>query len=270
VQTAGGQDRSRIACAIEYDGARFHGWQRQAHDSRTVQETVERGLGRVAAEPLKTYCAGRTDAGVHALGQVVHFDTSASRPCRAWVMGANSNLPREVAVRWARAVPEDFHARFSVVERRYAYLVREGMDRPALAHGRVAWTPRALDEQRMAEAAQALIGEHDFSAFRSAACQAPNPVRRIEAIDVSRHGRFVRLDVRGNAFLHNMVRIIAGTLMAVGRGEREPGWIAELLAAGERAAAGATAPPDGLYFLGPVYPPRFELPPAAGPLWPGD
>ncbi|MDZ7749996.1 MAG: tRNA pseudouridine(38-40) synthase TruA [Halofilum sp. (in: g-proteobacteria)] len=219
---------------------------------------------------MTTVCAGRTDAGVHATGQVIHFDTPARRPDKAWVMGSNSNLPADVAVRWAQPVDDGFHARFSTVDRTYAYLVREGMDRPALWGGRAAWSAAALDERAMARAAAALVGEHDFSAFRSAACQAPNPVRRIERVTVARHERVIRIDVRGNAFLHNMVRIIAGSLMAVGRGDREPGWIAEVLAARERTRAAATAPAEGLYFLGPRYPERFGLPPAGGPLWPGD
>lgn len=259
----------RIACAVEYGGDRFNGWQRQRHDPATVQEAVERALSRIADEPVHAICAGRTDAGVHAAGQVVHFDTGAPRPEKAWVMGTNSHLPPEVAIRWARQVPNDFHARFSVVDRRYCYLVREGMDRPALRHARVAWSVAALDTGAMAEAAAALHGEHDFSAFRSAACQAPNPVRRIHDIGVSRHGRVVRIDVCGDAFLHNMVRIIAGTLMAVGRGDQPPAWAAEVLAGRDRTRAAATAPAQGLYFLGPRYPERFALPPAGDPVWPG-
>lgn len=260
----------RIACAVEYDGTRFHGWQRQAHGARTVQAAIEAALGGVADAPVSAVCAGRTDAGVHATGQVIHFDTAAERPARAWVMGGNSNLPGDVALRWARPVDAAFHARFSVVERSYCYLVREGMDRPALWQGRAAWSAAALDEHAMARAAAALVGEHDFTAFRSAACQAPSPVRRIERIRVARHERVIRIDVVGNAFLHNMVRIIAGNLMAVGRGERDPAWIGQLLAARDRTRGAATAPAQGLYFLGPRYPERFDLPPAGGPLWPGD
>ena len=259
----------RLACAVEYDGGRFHGWQRQRHGARTVQECVERALGGVADEPISVTCAGRTDAGVHAAGQVIHFDTSAERPEKAWVMGANSNLPADVALRWARPVATAFHARFSVVDRRYCYLIREGMDRPALWHGRAAWSARALDTAAMAAGAAHLLGEHDFSAFRSAGCQAPNPVRRLDRVGVSRHARIVRIDVVGNAFLHNMVRIIAGALMTVGRGDRPPEWLGELLAGGERRRGPATAPARGLYFLGPRYPERFRLPEAADPVHPG-
>lgn len=260
----------RIACAIEYDGTAFHGWQRQRHETRTVQQTVEAAFTRIADEPIQTVGAGRTDAGVHATGQVVHFDTRAERPDRAWVMGANTHLPDDVAVRWAQAVPPAFDARFSVVDRNYAYFIREGSDRPALWRRRAGWSHHALDARAMAAAGQRLLGEHDFSAFRSAACQASHAIRRLEQVDVTRYGRVIRIDVRGNAFLHNMVRILVGVLMAVGRGDRSLEWVDRVLASRDRRCAGATAPAGGLYFVGPRYPDAYDLPAASGPLWPGD
>jgi len=262
--------RVRIACAIEYDGSRFHGWQRQPAGTRTVQKTLEDGLSRIADEPVRTVAAGRTDAGVHATGQVVHFDTVAERPERAWVMGGNTHLPDDVAVRWARQVPDDFDARFSVIDRTYAYFIRMGSDRPALWQQRAAWSHQRLDPQAMEAAGQHLLGERDFSAFRSAACQAPHAVRRLDAIQVAQYDRTIRVDVRGNAFLHNMVRIVVGVLMAVGRGDRSAEWVDRVLASRDRRCAGATAPAGGLYFVGPRYPAGFQVPSAGAPLWPGD
>ncbi len=260
----------RIACAIEYDGTAFHGWQRQRRETRTVQQTVEAAFTRIANEPIHTVGAGRTDAGVHATGQVVHFDTRAERPDRAWVMGANTHLPDDVAVRWAQAVPLEFDARFSVIDRSYAYFIREGSDRPALWRRRSGWSHNSLDAPAMAAAGQRLLGEHDFSAFRSAACQATHAVRRLEHIGVARYDRVLRVDVRGNAFLHNMVRIVVGVLMAVGRGERSLDWVDRVLASRDRRCAGATAPAGGLDFVGPRYPDVYDLPTVSGPLWPGD
>lgn len=267
--TDSGTGTQRIACAVEYDGVRFRGWQRQRDHVRTVQAALEQALSAVADEPVRTVCAGRTDAGVHATGQVVHFDTHARRPEKAWVMGTNSHLPADVAVRWASPVPDEFHARFSVVERRYRYVIVEGMSRPALWRGRAAWSTARLSIERMREAARLLEGEHDFSAFRSAQCQAPNPVRTVHQVSVQRTGECALIDVRANAFLHNMVRIIAGTLMSVGSGERDPDWVARVLESRDRTAGAATAPARGLYFVGPVYPERFGLPPRPQPPWAG-
>lgn len=250
----------RIACGVEYDGAAFQGWQVQSGEARTVQAAVERALGRIADEPVHTICAGRTDTGVHASGQVIHFDTGAERPERAWVMGANSHLPADVAIRWARPLDDDFHARFSAVDRLYRYLVTEGTSRSALWRARAAWSAHTLDIDAMRAAAGHLVGEHDFSAFRTAACRARNPVRTMHTLDVERRGGFLVIDIRANAFLHNMVRIIVGTLLTVGRGEQPPDWAGELLAGRDRTRGGATAPPQGLYFLGPSYPERFALP----------
>jgi tRNA pseudouridine38-40 synthase len=250
----------RIVCGVEYDGAAFQGWQIQAAGARTVQSAVEQAFGCIADEPVHTICAGRTDTGVHATGQVVHFDTAAERPERAWTLGGNTHLPADVAIRWARPVDPDFHARFSAVDRRYRYLVVEGAIRPALWRARAGWSTHALDVDAMRAAADHLTGEHDFSAFRTAACQARDPVRCVHALEVERQGPFVAIDIRANGFLHNMVRIITGTLLTVGRRECPPEWTAELLAGRDRTAGGATAPAQGLYFLGPSYPERFALP----------
>lgn len=249
----------RHALGLEYDGSGFLGWQAQRH-SPTVQTTLEAALERVADHSLRVVCAGRTDTGVHASGQVVHFDASAERSERSWVLGCNSHLPDSVTVLWARAVPDDFHARFSAHARRYRYRILNRWTRPALLAGRAAWCREPLDADAMHRAAQALAGEHDFSAFRSAGCQANHAVRRVLSVSVQRGNDEVRLDIEANAFLYHMVRNIAGSLMAVGRGEQQPAWIGELLEARDRSLAGVTAPADGLYFTGVRYPPEFGLP----------
>jgi tRNA pseudouridine38-40 synthase len=251
----------RIALGVEYDGSQFNGWQVQAH-APSVQETLEKALGRVAAQPVRVVCAGRTDTGVHALGQVVHFDTTVERTMRSWVLGANVNVPRSVAVLWARPVPDEFHARFAARARRYRYVILNRWVRPAVLDGRVTWERQPLEEAAMAEAAQCLLGTHDFSSFRTVACQAKHPVRTVQRLDVTRHGDFVVIDVVANAFLHHMVRNFAGTLMAVGRGDQEPSWVKAVLEARTRAAAGMTAPADGLYLVGVDYPITFPIPPS--------
>lgn len=249
----------RLACVVEYDGSGFLGWQTQ-RQGRTVQHALEQALGHVAAHPVAVTCAGRTDAGVHALGQVVHFDTHADRPQHAWLMGANSRLPRDAAVRWAGPVDPGFDARRSAHTRRYRYVIFEGRDRPALWRDRAGWSAQTLDTAAMERAGTHFLGERDFSAFRSAACQSPTPMRRIDTVAVRRRGRWLVIDIAGNAFLHNMVRIMVGTLMVIGRGERPPGWIGELMAGGDRRQAGPTARAEGLYFLGPVYPASCGVP----------
>jgi len=251
----------KIAIGVEYDGSPFSGWQRQRH-APSVQAALETSLSQVAGAALTLHCAGRTDAGVHAVQQVAHFESRAERSEKAWVMGGNSNLPDAVAVLWARPVAEDFHARYSAESRRYRYIIDNRRQRPALLHGRVGWVYQPLEAEPMQRAGQALIGEHDFSAFRAAGCQARHARRCVHAIDVRRDGDFVYLDIAANAFLHNMVRIIAGTLIAVGRGDQPLDWPAQLLAGRDRTAAAATAPPGGLYFVGPGYPARFALPAA--------
>lgn len=258
----------RIACVVEYDGSGFRGWQSQRR-GRTVQGALEQALSRVADEAVTVVCAGRTDAGVHATGQVVHFDTAADRPDRAWLMGTNSNLPGDVAVRFVLPVASRFHARHTAIGRHYRYLIAAGPDRPALWRDRAGWNHAALDAAAMQRGADYLLGERDFSAFRSADCQSSTPMRRIDDITVTAAPGWVRIDVNGNAFLHNMVRIIVGTLLAVGRGERAPEWVGEVLAEGDRRRAGVTAKAEGLYFLGPQYPEGFGLPvPRAGEAFP--
>lgn len=249
----------RYALAVEYDGSKFCGWQFQKH-CVSVQEVVERALSTVANEPVQVVCSGRTDAGVHARAQVVHFDCAAERPDRAWLMGANANLQGQVAIHWGRRVADDFHARYSACGRRYRYVILNRVSRPGLERGRVGWVYPRLDHEAMHTAAQALIGEYDFSSFRAAGCQAKHAVREIFDIRASRHGDYVHVDIAANAFLHNMVRIIVGCLTRVGKGEANPEWIGELLALRDRRAGGVTAVPDGLYFLGAWYPEHFGIP----------
>ncbi len=238
----------RIAACVEYDGSGFCGWQHQ-EGVRTVQDAVERAFSVVADHPIRAVCAGRTDTGVHATGQVVHFDTTAQRSERSWVLGANSNLPHDVAIVWARPVPDDFHARFSARMRRYRYVILNRWVRSALLRGRTTWFHKPLDEVRMEQGASQLVGEHDFSSFRALACQSKTPIREIHELRVNRSGEFVWIDVVANAFLHHMVRNVAGVLMAVGVGDRSPRWVGELLNARDRTVGGVTAPPDGLYLV---------------------
>ena len=252
----------RLAVGIEYVGTHFAGWQRQ-DGAATVQVAVEEALSRVAAHPVVVTCAGRTDAGVHALGQVAHFDTSAARPARGWVLGANDELPPEVSLGWLAPVPADFHARYSALARSYRYVIVNRASRAPLLHERACWRRGTLDAERMHAAAQALCGQHDFSAFRAAECQSRVALRRVDRVAVSRHGAFVFIDVTANAFLHHMVRNIAGSLMLIGAGARPAGWLAEVLAARDRRAAGPTAPAGGLYLARVDYPASFGLPAAA-------
>ncbi len=254
---------NRIAVGVEYDGAAFAGWQSQ-RSLRTVQQVLEGALSAVAAEPVSVVCAGRTDAGVHARGQVAHFDTRSQRAPRSWVLGANSALPADLAVVWALPVPAHFHARYCAVARVYRYLILNRTARSALAAQRAAWVARALDERAMAQAAALLVGEHDFSAFRSAECQAKSPVRRLERLSVERSGDWIRIEAVANAFLHHMVRNIAGLLIAVGKGDQPPGWARSVLEGRDRTRSAATAPAAGLYLWQVRYPAAFALP-APGP-----
>jgi len=249
----------RIAIGIEYDGSAYAGWQAQA-SVPTLQQLLERALGRVAAEAVSLTCAGRTDAGVHAHGQVAHFDTHAVRSIRGWVLGANSELPRDVSVSWARPVPAHFHARYCAEARTYRYLISNRLARPALLAGRAAWIHRPLDHERMHEAAQALLGEHDFSAFRAAECQAKSPVRRLERIQVERLGDSLVIEATANAFLHHMMRNIAGLLIAIGRADAPVEFAREVLAGRDRTRNAATAAAGGLYLLAVRYPAAFALP----------
>jgi len=249
----------RIALGIEYDGTDFLGWQRLSH-GKSVQSAVESALSSVADHEVDVTCAGRTDSGVHARCQVVHFDTDASRTERGWALGTNSQLPPSVAVIWARPVAADFHARYSARARRYRYTILNRPIRPALDARRVAWERVPLDIDAMQLAAQALIGEHDFTAFRTVACQARSARRDMQEIAISRAGDEISIEVQANAFLHHMVRNIVGSLLPIGRGEQREAWLAELLAGRDRAKAGPTAPAAGLTFLGPRYPAQWNLP----------
>ena len=250
---------TRIALGVEYCGTRFHGWQSQA-EGWTVQDVLESALREIAGEPVGVICAGRTDAGVHATHQVVHFETVTERPLSAWVRGVNSHLPDAVAVRWAQPVADGFHARFSARGRRYRYLLLNRPQRPGLWQGRVGWFHLPLDVQVMREAAQQLIGEHDFSAFRAAGCQAKTPVKKLWQADLRQSGDLLVFDFAASAFLHHMVRNLVGTLVQIGKGAQAPGWIGELLLAGDRTQAAPTFSPHGLYFRGPVYEPHWGLP----------
>ena len=259
----------RVAVGVEYDGAGLLGWQSQK-DGPSVQAFLEEALGRVADHPVRVVGAGRTDAGVHATGQVAHFDTGAERSPRAWVLGANTALPDGVSVRWARPVGPDFHARFSARARAYSYLVLNRDARPALDGRRAWWVHRPLDAGRMHEAGACLVGEHDFSAFRAAECQSKSPVRRVLGLRVRRAGDFLRLDVVANAFVHHMVRNIVGTLAAVGRGDRPVEWVEEVLDGRDRRLGGVTAPPEGLYLVHVDYGRVLEVPRAMPPALPAE
>ncbi|KRE94985.1 tRNA pseudouridine synthase A [Frateuria sp. Soil773] len=250
----------RIALGIEYDGTGFSGWQRLSHGP-TVQAAVEQALSFVAAHPVQVTCAGRTDAGVHGRCQVVHFDTEVRRDLRGWVLGACSNLPPSVAVLWAQPVAEDFHARFSARSRRYRYAILNRPVRAALEARYVTWERHPLDARRMHEAAQALVGEHDFTAFRAITCQAAHARRAVLAVSVRREGEQVLVEIEANAFLHHMVRNIVGSLLPIGRGEQPVEWMGALLAGRDREAAGPTAPSSGLTFIGPRYEAHWGLPP---------
>jgi tRNA pseudouridine38-40 synthase len=248
----------RLACAVEYDGAGFSGWQRQEH-ARSVQAAVERSLSFVADHAVHVSCAGRTDAGVHATWQIIHFDAQAERSQRSWLLGANANLPSDVRLLWVRPVDDEFHARFSAQSRSYRYVILNRDVPSALLRQRVTWEHRPLQVERMREGARHLLGEHDFSSFRALACQAKSPVRTVQHLHVTRHGDLLYIDIRANAFLHHMVRNIAGVLLSVGRGERSVEWIAEVLAHRDRTRGGVTAPASGLYLVGVGYPARFSI-----------
>ena len=250
---------SRIALGVSYRGTRYLGWQSQP-SGRTIQDHLERALTQFADHPVSTLCAGRTDAGVHALMQVAHLDTPRERAPFSWVRGVNRYLPGDIAVEWARAVPPEFHARASALARRYAYVLYESPVRPSIGRGQVGWTFRPLADEPMRQAAQRLIGEHDFSSFRAAACQAPSPVKRLTRLDISRKGAYWRFDFEADAFLHHMIRNIMGCLVQIGQGLHPPEWMGEVLATQNRAAAAPTFAPDGLYFLGPVYDSHWDLP----------
>lgn len=248
-----------MAVGIEYDGSRYSGWQTQPH-APSVQDTVDAALSAVADQRVKTVAAGRTDTGVHATGQVVHFDTFVQRADRSWLLGANSNLPPDINVLWICAVPADFHARYSATGREYRYRILNRPVRSALLRERAWWVREVLDLGLMREAAALLIGEHDFSAFRAAACQSKTPVRDLRRLDVERRGMEICVSCEANAFLHHMVRNLVGTLVKIGRGEERPQWAAELLEGRDRRLSGITAPAAGLTLTAVHYPAEFDLP----------
>lgn len=249
----------RIALGIAYDGSHYHGWQYQEEVS-SVQQMVESALSRVANHPVTVICAGRTDAGVHASAQVVHFDTDADRSMHAWIFGANSNLPADISVLWAQPVSADFHARFSALSRTYRYLICNQPVRPGIFQKAVSWNHKALDVVRMQAATHHLLGEHDFSAFRGSGCQAPHAIRTIHELTVKRQGDLVVIEVTANAFLLHMVRNIVGVLTVIGIGEKEPAWAREVLHSQDRRNAGMTSTPNGLYLVQVEYPAELNLP----------
>ena len=251
---------SRVAACVEYRGSAYRGWQRQQSGVPSVQEAVEKALSRVANHPVQVFCAGRTDAGVHASCQIIHFDSDAVRSPRNWIHGANANLPADISLSWVQPMGDDFHARFSAMARRYRYGIYNDPVRPAHLSREVTWNYRPLDIDLMRQAAQALLGTHDFTSYRAVGCQAKSPIKTIHHLELLRHGQFIVLDIRASAFLHHMVRNIVGVLMQIGCGERPVEWAAEVLRARDRAQGGLTAPAYGLYLVDVTYPEHFELP----------
>jgi tRNA pseudouridine38-40 synthase len=249
----------RLALGVAYRGQAYAGWQSQ-RGGGTVQDHLESALSQFAALPVRTICAGRTDAGVHGLNQVVHLDAPVEREQFSWVRGTNRFLPPDIAVQWCREVAPSFHARNSARGRRYAYVLLESAVRPAIEQGAAGWVFRPLQAEPMREAARMLVGEHDFSSFRSAECQAASPVKQLRAIEITRHGAYWRFDFDGSAFLHHMVRNIMGCLIAIGSGQRPAGWMQDVLAARSRDAAAPTFSAAGLYFVGPYYDAGLNLP----------
>lgn len=249
----------KIVMGIEYRGTHYSGWQRQKH-SPSVQQHVEESLSRVANESISVQCAGRTDRGVHALHQIIHFETAARRRMHSWVLGGNVHLPRDISMLWAKPVGDDFNARFSASSRIYLYVILNRTSRPGLLHHKVTWHCRPIDVQRMAQAAVCLEGEHDFTSYRAIGCQANSPVRSIHHISVRRQGDFIFLRVEANAFLHHMVRNIAGVLMDIGTGKAGINWARQVLEARDRTLGGATAPADGLYLFDVRYPQQYNIP----------
>lgn len=249
----------RLALGLSYRGSAYHGWQSQA-DGLTLQDKLESALSKFADQPVRTICAGRTDTGVHALNQVIHIDAPVDRKIFSWVRGTNRFLPPDMAVQWCLVPDPEFHARYSALGRRYTYVLRESIARPALESGMVGWVFKPLDAELMNQAAALLIGEHDFSAFRSSECQAPSPIKQMRSIRIQRKGAYWRFDFDASAYLHHMVRNIMGCLVAVGTQSQTVAWLADVLAAGERHRAAPTFAPDGLYFVGPYYDARFGIP----------
>ncbi len=249
----------RYAVGVEYDGTAFHGWQIQV-GQRTVQEQLQNALTIVADHPVKVQCAGRTDTGVHASGQVIHFDSGSERSLRNWLLGTNVNLPHDVNINWVMPVPDDFHARFSAISRSYRYLIYNGFTRSSIWRNRAVWERRPLRLDLMREAAAGLIGTHDFTSFRAIGCQAKSPIRTLSHLELSKEGEILVLELTANAFLHHMVRNIAGVLIAIGCGDRPVTWAKEVLEHRDRTLGGVTAPPQGLYLTEVGYPHEYAIP----------
>ena len=250
----------RIAISVEYDGSGYRGWQAQKHDPQVVQTEVEKALSKIADEPVAVTCSGRTDSGVHACSQVCHFDTTAIRDPYNWVMGVNTQLPNDISLSWAQQVDPEFHARFGALSRQYVYLIQVSSFRSALMRNSLTFTHKNLDPQLMADAGQCLVGTHDFNAYRSAQCQAKTSVRTLSRLSVHYHDGLIAVHVEANGFLQNMVRNIVGVLSAIGAQEEPVSWAKQVLDSKDRTEGGVTAPPHGLYFLGPTYDASFDLP----------
>jgi tRNA pseudouridine38-40 synthase len=249
----------KYALCVEYDGTSYCGWQKLSH-APSVQQEVEKSLSKVANHTVDVVCAGRTDSGVHGIGQVIHFESDSERNDKAWLLGGNTNLPHNISFQWIKKVADDFHARFSALDRCYRYIILNKKARSALLHQRVAWFHTLLDEKKMQQAADKLIGEMDYSSFRASGCQARHARREIKEIKITRHGDFIYIDICANAFLHHMVRNIVGSLFDVGTGIKSPQWFAELVEIKDRTQAGVTAPACGLYFVSVTYPEKYQLP----------
>ncbi len=258
----------RFALGIDYEGTHYRGWQTQQEGVPSIQSTIEDVLSRIADHPVIIHAAGRTDAGVHASGMVAHFDTHAIRGHKSWLLGSNTWLPKDIALRWIHPVSEDFHARFKAVARRYRYIIFNSGQRSSQLAGKVTWHYHPLNFERMKIAASYLVGQHNFNSFRAVGCQSRNPNRHVHFLNLTKRGSFIILDIQADGFLHHMVRNIAGVLMAIGEGNAEAEWVQELLRVQDRTQGGVTASGSGLYFVDALYPPEFELPKEPlGPLW---
>lgn len=261
------ENKKKYALCVEYFGAQFYGWQRQANVP-SIQESLELALSKIANEPVSVQCSGRTDSGVHATYQIVHFSTHAERDEKAWVLGINSNLPDPIAIKWVKPVDDNFHARFTATARRYRYVIYNDRTRPGILNKGVTQIYKPLNADLMDRAAQCLVGEHDFSAFRAAHCQSNTPWRNIHHVHVTRQGKYIVMDIKANAFLHHMVRNIIGSLAVIGAGEESVTWMQTLLDSKDRTLAAATAKPDGLYFVDVDFPAQYGFPPSElGPIF---
>ncbi len=249
----------KIALGIEYCGTSYFGWQRQVIPN-SIQEHVENALSKIADQEIKVFCAGRTDTGVHALHQVVHFETDIDRKMYSWIAGSNVNLPNDISILWAKQVDDDFHARFSATARTYRYIILNRQAKPGVNHGKVTWERQDLDEKRMQLAANSLVGQHDFTSFRTVACQANSPIRNVKRLEITRNNDYVMIEIEANAFLHHMVRNIAGVLLEIGSGNAHISWVNEILEIRDRTKSAKTAAADGLYLAMIEYPEKYDIP----------